>query len=111
METYQLDALLEAVQQLSTEIVFLLIVAMAAKWLIAMTFSCDFLLIIMTFFGMRVLSQHQPLRHMGRSAGLQPLYTKRQCQRLLNTFMVGLLAEQGRLDEAGAIRGVTPDVR
>lgn len=94
MTTNQLQAVLEVIQHLSTLIVFVLLLAITAKFLLSMTFSMDLLLIIVAFFGLRILSKHQPTRRMGRQVGMHPLYTKRQCDELFQIFLAGYRAEE-----------------
>lgn len=94
MPTDLLQAVLDVIQHLSTLIVFVLLLAITAKFFLSMTFSMDLLLIIAAFFGMRVLSKHQPARRMGRQVGMRPLYTKRQCDELFEIFLAGYRAEE-----------------
>jgi hypothetical protein len=94
MTTQQLQTLLEAIQWLSTLIVFLLILVIAVHFFLSMTFSMDLLLILVTFFGLRVMSRQQTVRRMGRSAGMRPLYTKRECNELFRIFLAGYRAEE-----------------
>jgi len=98
MSTDHLQMVLEAVQWLSTLIVFILILVIAIHFFLAMTFSMDLLLIIITFFGLRVMSKQQVVRRMGRSADMRPLYTKRECNELFAIFLAGYRAEEARLD-------------
>ena len=102
MDTTQLRDVLEAVQQLSTEIVMILLLALAAKYLVAMTFSGDLLLIGMALFGMHLVTRHQTVHRMAESAHIDPLYTDAECQQLLDTFVRGLLLERGRLETGPA---------
>ena len=97
MSTQHLQAVLEAAQWLSTTIVFLLILVIAAHFFLSMTFSMDLLLILVTFFAMRVLSRQQTIWRMGRSADLRPLYTKRECDDLFRIFLAGYRAEEAAL--------------
>ena len=97
MSTEQLQAVLAAVQHLSTLVVFLLLFAIAVHFFLSMTFSMDLLLILVTFFAMRVLSRQQTVWRMGRGANMRPLYTKRECDELFRIFLAGYRAEEARL--------------
>jgi hypothetical protein len=97
MTTEMLQAVLEAIQWLSTLIVFILILMIAVHFFLSMTFSMDILLILVTFFGMRVMSRQQTVRRMGRGADMRPLYTKRECDELFRIFLVGYRAEEAAL--------------
>jgi uncharacterized membrane protein len=97
MTTEMLQAVLEAIQWLSTLIVFILLLVIAVHFFLSMTFSMDLLLILITFFGLRVMSRQQTVRRMGRSAGMRPLYTKRECNELFRIFLAGYRAEETAL--------------
>ena len=90
----QLVTLVEAIQQLSTEVVMLLANYRFAKFVVALTFGLDLMIILLTILVQRFVSKHLAIRPMGRRMGWTPYYTRRQLHTMERIFRRGLARAQ-----------------
>lgn len=93
MTGLELITIISALQQLSTEIVFILINYNFAEFVMAMVFGLDLMIILMTILVQKVVMKHLTIRPMGERLGLTPYYTRYQLSRMEQIFEVGLAAE------------------
>lgn len=96
MPTPDLARLLEAVSQLSVEIMFALLIHRIVKTFGDVVFSLDLMIILLTLLVQRVVAKHLTIRPMGRALGYGLYYSERQIRRIEHVFLRGLEAERER---------------
>ena len=106
MTTLQLARVLEAVSQLSVEIMFGFLIHMIAKRFGDIVFSLDLMIILLTLLIQRIFAKHLTIRPMGLKLGYGPYYSERQVQHIEQVFLLGLDAERARaVQQPGAPPG------
>ena len=86
--------LTEAIRQLSTELLFLLVHYHFSKFVVALVFSLDLLIIVLTIIVQRLAARHLTINPMGRRLGYRPYYTKRQLHEIQRVFRQGIRLTQ-----------------
>ena len=92
-----LPTVLEAVRQLSTEIVFLLIMALMVKFFLAVVFSLDVLAILLAALLRRYAEHHMTMRPMAQRLLMSPPYSRGDRKAVFAVFLRGMEASDIRM--------------
>lgn len=95
---------MEALQNFSTEVWAVLILYLWSKHLMAMTFSLDLFIILLTILASRYMNQHLILKPMGDRVGHAPPYNARQQDEIYQIFLRGLEEEHRPSGRTSAVR-------
>ena len=93
----------EAVRQLSTEYLFVVLLYSLGKAGESVVFSLDLIIIALTIFVQKVVSKHLTVRPMAQLLGYSLYYSNRQLRHLERIYRRGLEA-----DRAGRQAGPSP---
>lgn len=98
METENLRLMLEALEQISTEFFFLMVLKIMEDFVTQMTFYI--ILMIFAYKCFALMAAHLAIKRMGDQLGYQWPYSKSEKRRLYSTFQRGLEDDKA-LSESG----------